>query len=303
MSRTKAASIGDVNLSNTTQDNQTVEQNLWEQGLSSIAIADSETIPSEYKIYKLVDTKRNAPVNIDGIDDVINPKTGRPERIWLLSGADSIWQTDLVELLKDKNYVSQNRRSLRFEGKILRIPTWDKLAIEFADNCRHNIGNPKRKTGSKLEFFEYDPQKQAKAALDKEMLELDMAIIAKETDATTMMKHASFLGIQMIDELGRPKTEDGVRREYMLAAKRNPQLFKQTVASKEVEVHFMIKKCILDSKIDLGKENNNAYWSNNGGVICKIPANRKPLEYLTEFALTNSREGQEFLDNLKRFSA
>lgn len=298
----KSAGIGDVNLSQTEQSNQTTEQSLWEQGLSEIAKADSETVSTEYKIYKLVDTKRNAPVNIDGIDDVINPKTGRPERIWLLSGADSIWQTDLVELLKDKNYVSQNRRSLRFESKILRIPLWDKLAIEFADACRHNIGNPNRKTGSKLEFFEYDPQKQAKAALDKEMLELDMAILAKETDATTMMKHASFLGIQMIDELGRPKTEDGVRREYMLAAKRNPQLFKKTVGSKEVEVHFMVKKCVLDAKIDIGRENNTAYWSNDGGVICKIPTNRKTLEYLVEFALTNSREGQEFQNNLKRFS-
>ena len=302
MSRTKAAGIGDVHLSQSQQVNQTQDQVLWEQGLSDIAKADSDTVASEYKIYKLVDTKRNAPVNIDGIDDVINPKTKRPERIWLLSGVDSIWQTDLVEILKDKNFVSQNRRSLRFEGKILRIPVWDKLAIEFADACRHNIGNPNRKTGSKLEFFEYDPQKQAKAALDKEMLELDMAILAKETPAETMMKHASFLGIQMIDELGRPKTQDGVRREYILAAKRNPQQFKQTVNSKEVEAHFMIKKCILDSKIDLGKENNNAYWSNSGGIICKIPTNRKPLEYLTEFALTNSREGQEFLDNLKRFS-
>ena len=295
----KSASINDVFLS---QTEVKPEPSLWEQGLSEIAKADSSTPDAEYKIYKLVDTKRNGNVNIDGINDSYNPNTKRVERMWLIAGADGVWQSELTELLKDKSYVSQNRRSLKFEGKILRIPMWDTNAIYFADHCSHNIGNPNRRTGSKLEFFEYDPQKQARAALDKEMLELDMAILAKETPTEVMMKHANFLGIQMIDELGRPKTEDGIRREYMLAAKRNPQQFKQTVNSKEVEVHFMIKKCVLDAKIDIGKENNNAYWANNGGIICKIPANRKTLEYLLEFALTNSREGHDFLDNLKRFS-
>jgi hypothetical protein len=64
----------------------------------------------------------------------------------------------------------------------------------------------------------------------------------------------------MIDELGRPKTEDGVRREYILAAKRNPSLFQSSVGSKEVEVSYMVKKAILDSLIDLGKHNNTAYF-------------------------------------------
>lgn len=273
----------------------------FEHDLSAIAVAGSTQPTSEYVIYKLVQTNRNGAVNIDGCDDVINPKTGKMERIWLIAGAQSIWQSELTELLKDKAYVSQNRRSLRFESKILRIPSWDHLAIEFANSCRHNIGNKNRKTGSKMEFFEYDPEAQAKAALDKEMLEIDMAILARDQKEEIMMKHAAFLNIQMIDELGRPKTPDGVRREYMLAAKRNPKLFKETVGSQQVEVSWMVKKAILDAKIDLGKHNNTAYFS-NGGVIGTIPTNRKPIEYLTELALTNSNEGREFLDGLKRIS-
>src|SRR6478609_4507891 len=255
----------------------------FEHDLSAIAVAGSVAPTSDYVIYKLVQTNRNGAVNIDGCDDVVNPKTGRLERIWLIAGAPSIWSSDpaMIELLKDKSYVGQNRRSLRFESKILRIPTWDTLAIEFANACRHNIGNKLRKTGSKMEFFEYDPEAQSKAALDKEMLEIDMAILARDQKAEIMMKHASFLNISMIDELGRPKTEDGIRREYMLAAKRNPKMFKETVGTQQVEVSWMVKKAILDSKIDLGKHNNTAYFS-NGGAICTIPTNRKPLEYLTE---------------------
>jgi len=296
----KSVGIGDVqNSISGNHSKETVSQ--FEHDLSALAVGEAVVPDGGYVIYKLVQTNRQGPINIDGCDDVINPKTGKLERIWLIAGAHSIWQSELTELLKDKNYVSQNRRSLRFEGKILRLPTWDTLALEFADTCRHNIGCKNRKSGSKTEFFEYDPQKQAKAALDKEMLELDMAIMAKEQSSEVMMKHASFLGIQMIDELGRPKTEDGIRREYMLAAKRNPKLFQQTVNSKEVEISYMVKKAILDSTIDLAKHNNTAYFA-NGNVIAKIPTTRKPLEYLVELAMTNSNEGREFLDGLKRIS-
>lgn len=294
-----AAGISDVQSSMSGGHNQNLVSNN-EIEMSALAMADAVQPESDYVIYKLVDTKRNAPVNIDGCDDVINPITGKVERIWLLSGATSIWSSELTEVLKDKDYMRQNRRSLRFESKVLRIPRWDTCAIEFAEVCRHNIGNKNRKTGSKMEFFEYDSLKQSKAALEKEFLEIDMAIKAKEQPEAAMFKHASFLGIQMVDDLGRPKVADAVRREYMLAAKRNPKLFQDTLESKAVEVTYMVKKAILDAKIEIGANNNNAYFTAGGGQICQIPTSQNAIKYLTEFALTNSSEGKEFLENLKR---
>jgi hypothetical protein len=238
----------------------------------------------EYVIFKLVNTKKKGRVHIDGIDDVVNPKTGKLERIWLLGGGvQSIWQSDLTETLKDKDFVRQNRRSLTFEGKVLRIPSWDTPALEFARACRHNIDNPKRRTGSKTEFFEYNPAKQQEEALKKELLEMDMAF-----------------GISFVDELGQAKTDDGIRRELMLIAKRDPKRFEKAIGSKEVDIAFLVKKAILDAKIDLG--NGNAIWSGNGGFIAKIPAARKPLEYLIELAMTNSDEGRAFLEQLNTFA-
>lgn len=265
---------------------------------SFIAKEEAPKVEQQFVLFKLVNTKRKGRVYIDGIDDVINPKTKKQERIYLLSGANSIWSSELVELLKDKDYVRNNRKSLQFEGGIMRVPVWDENALEFIKHCRHLISNPSRRQGSTTEFFEYDPIKQQKAALDREMLELDMATEAKVMPMEKAKKLSVFFGINLQDEYGIPKTDDGIRRELMLFAKKNPVLFQKNLDSKEVEVLFLIRKAVTEAKIDLGGSNGNVSWA-TGRAICKVPMSRKPLEYLLELAMTNSDEGRNFLDELQ----
>lgn len=295
----KSTSINDVNFSMHGHDESAVERELLSIEHSGIAMASAPIVESEYVVFKLVDTKRKGRVYIDGIDDVINPETGRQERIWLLSGTSTIWSTQLVDILSDKDYVRNNRKSLQFESGILRVPRWDALTLDFIRNCRHLIDNPKRRSGSKTEFFEYDPAKQQKVALEREMLELDMATEAKVIPMEKARKLASFFGIVLFDELGFPKTDDGIRRELMMFAKKNPILFQKNLNSKEVEVAYLVRKGILDAKIDLGGENGNTSWA-NGRIICKVPLSRKAYEYLIELAMTNSQEGKEFLEELEK---
>jgi len=126
---------------------------------------------------------------------------------------------------------------------------------------------------------------------------MDMAIEASKMEIGKARKLANFFGIIFYDELGQPKTDDGIRRELMLFAKRDPKKFQQNLNSKEVEVAYLVKKAILDAKIDLGGGNGNVSWA-NGGMIGKIPASRKPQEYLVELAMTNSDEGRVFLEQL-----
>lgn len=274
------------------------------QQMSDLAVSDSPKIEVEYTIFKMVNTKRKGRVYIDGIDDDIeNPVTKKRERIWLLSGTSSIWSSDLVEQLKDKDFVRNNRRSLQFEGGILRVPSWDVRQLEFIRHCRHLIDNRGRKTGSRFEFFEYNPAKQQEEALKKEMLEIDMAIAAREMPIDKARKLANFLGVIFYDELGQPKTDDGIRRELMLLAKRDPKKFQQNIDSKEVEIAYLIKKAIIDSKIDLGGTDGNVRWA-SGGFITKVPAARKSQtqQYLLELAMTNSDEGKSFLEQLNNVS-
>lgn len=257
----------------------------------------------KYHIFKLVANTRKGGVHVPGIDDVINPNTGKMERIRLLTGVDTIWLKEQKDITPD--YAKMNQRNLSFVRgtKILRIPDYDHTALEFARLTRHNIGSPANKTGSHFEFYEYNPEREQQELLRKEELEIKMAILAQGMAAEKMKKHAAFLGIRLIDDLGLPKSEEGLRREYMIYAKRNPEYFEKTVESKEIEVAWLVKKAILDSKLEIGREAGKVYWANGGGFITAIPKNENIESYLVNLALTNTEEGREFKDRLTKVTS
>ena len=252
-----------------------------------------------YVIFRLVKKKRGRTY-VDGIcDNVPNPTTKKRERIWLLNGADSIWQSELTELLKDKDYVSRNRRSLIFEDGVCRVPVHDERALEFARATTKNVG--KNRTGSgKFDFYEYDALEEQASRLKKQMTKIDVILKVKDMPADKMKKLASFLGIMPYDELGQLKGEEGIRTELLLKADSNPEIVDKYFDSKEVEISYLVKKGIVDAKIDLTGQTGNALWADGKGFICKVPAGRKPHEYLTELAMTNSDEGRAFKTQLEQ---
>lgn len=253
-----------------------------------------------YHVFKLVSNTRKGGVHVPGIDDVLNPATGKMERVRLLTGVDTIWLKEQKDITPE--YARNNQRSLSFlrGTKILRIPEWDHTALEFARITRHNIGSPSNKTGSHFEFYEYNPAKEQEEALKLEELEIEMAILAKGMDATKMRKHAAFLGLRLIDDLGMPKTDDGIRREYIIYAKRYPDYFQRTVDSREVEYAWLIKKSIIDGKIEIGREQGRVHWANGGGLIGSYAKTENPEKYLLNLALTNSEEGRLFKERLQQ---
>jgi hypothetical protein len=283
------------------QFSQGIEDNQQDDVMTSVPVMHEAEKPTQhFVIFKLANTKRNGRVHVDGIDDaVMNPRTKKRERIWLLNSADSIWQSDLKDFIKDEHFMRRNRRSILFESGVCRIPAWDERALEFARACRHNIGSKDRRTGSKYEFYEYDPIKQQQEAIQKEYFEIEMALKAKEMPVEKMKKLASFLGVSFNDDLGQYKGDDGIRRELIIRAKRDPINFSKYIDSQEVDISYKVKLAIMDAKIDLTGQYGNAIWAKGGGFIAKIPVGRKAHEYLTELAMTNSEEGKSFKEQLK----
>jgi hypothetical protein len=257
---------------------------------------DFNAVANDFVIFKMKGNQKRG-VYIDGQDDVLNPKTGRTERIRLLTGVSTIWMSEQKDL--DKEYVRNNRRSLEFRGRVCRINKLDTAALEFARICNSNVEAKNRVKVPRFEFFEYDPIKQAEASLKKEMLELDMAIKAKEMDSEMSKKFASFIGLNLINELGQAKPETAIKQEIMLYAKRNPQIFEKMLNSQqEIEIHWQIKSALLNNFIDISKTPGAVYWG-SGGLISKIPSGTNAVKYLTDLALTNTEEGKAFLTKLK----
>lgn len=256
----------------------------------------------EWFLFKLVDNSKKGGVRLSNVDDVMNPETGKVERIRLLSGVDSIWIKDQKNLPKD--YEKQNWVELRFfrGQKMMRIHYTNHTALEFVRLTNSNIGNPLRVKGSRHEFYEYDSAVAETEQFERENFELEMAILAKQAELEPMKKHASFLGIKMVNDVGEPKSPDGIRREYVMAAKRNPDYFKQTLNTEQIEISWLVRKAISESLIDTGREMGKLFWSNGGGMIGVYSQTDNPQSYLTNLALTNSEEGKRFKEQLKQIA-
>lgn len=272
-----------------------------------IAEAKKEVLPvsgnaptgSGRVIFKLVNSRKNGRVWVDGMADIYDPVQGKLRRARLLTGVDTIWMDEQLKQGITDKYADRNRRSLCFEDRNCILKDHDKTAIQFARMSNHFIENKDRKSGSKHEFYEWNPARQEAAAYEKEILEQESMELAMSQPFDKVKKHAAFLGVSLVDELGEPRTEKGVRVLYIREARRNPDRFKKSLGSKEVEVSYLIKRNILDNKIDLGGNTGNIRWA-NGGHICKLPQGRNAVEFLIEMALLPNDEGKQFLEQLQK---
>jgi hypothetical protein len=220
------------------------------------------------------------------------------ERIRLLRGYPSIWVVDQKGL--EKSFVEQNRRSLIFDRRVLRVPDYDIEALEFLSLCNANLDNANRKGTRKVTFFQWNPQRTAELERAKRVAKVEAIKYASLASDEEMRKHCNFLGISFVDDLGMPKSMEALRNDYELYAEAQPNKFMQSAGSKEVEIAFIVKKALIDNKIDTTTKRGSAYWSNNGGFICKIPADKKPQNYLVDFAMFPQDESKAFLEQLKK---
>jgi hypothetical protein len=293
MAKLKAAGLSHVN----SYDNESVRENRQfeeSQAAQSSAVRNGVT----YKVYKLTDTKKKGKYHMEGVDDVWNPTNNRMERIRLLNGFPSLSIDDQKHL--EKAFLEKNRRSLIFDARILRVPDWDQAAIEFLEKSNANIDNPHKKGTRKLTFFEWNPHRQAEIERKKRIAKVEAIKYASMASSEEMRKHSNYLGINFTDELGFPKSDEALRNDYELYAEAQPNKFMQSAGSKEVEVAYIVKKAILDNKIDVHSKRGSAYWAGDGGFICKIPGTAHPKDYLVEYAMMPNDESQQFLNQLKK---
>lgn len=253
----------------------------------------------QYVIFMLV-KKKQRRLTIDGIcHNVKNPKTNKYETIRYIRGAHSIWTSELTEVLKDKDTVNRNRLSPRFMDGMCRVPVRDELQLDF---LRHNINNVgKNRHGSgKYDFYEYDAAEEQKLRYDARMKRINLIATLSTMAEDRMTKLALFLGVKPYDdETGLPTTPDGYRTELLIKADTKTDDVLRYLDSREVEISYLVRKGISDAKIDLGGSSANVIWAGGGGFICKLPAGRKPIEYLTELAMTNSKDGTQFKGQLE----
>lgn len=248
-------------------------------------------------VLRLISTSRKGGLNIECIVyNMVNPKTGKPDTLRLLTGVYTPWQSEQATYTEAQ--VGKMRRSIRFQDKVAVIPPTDTAAIEFVKNCPYEVNSPNYGQGNKHSFYIHDPKRQADEQLEMAMKAMEQVQYAATCEETPMRRHANYLGVVSHDEFGMLKDVNTIRREYMMKAQANPKLFNDTKDSPLVLVSYLIKKAIQDLRIDIGKQPGTAYWA-AGGFICKIPNATKAVDYLIEFAMLPTEEGKQFLAQLQ----
>jgi hypothetical protein len=257
-------------------------------------------------IYKLVDTNIRGNFHLILVCDVkarptkdkdgnLIPNNGN-ERMRALRGVETVWVKEQKDL--DKDYIKANKRYQVFQKGIAIVPEYDTQAIEILDRHNGNIDNPNPAMPCNTKFFKWNPAKQAEQMRKKQDERIKAILLANEVEIPAMKKHAAFLQIPFVYEFGEPLTDDGIRVRYRYYADSNPKLFLESINSKEVEVSYLVKRAMIDAKIDTGRANNAVHWA-EGGFICKVPASQTAQKYLVEFAMTNSEDGRNFLKELQ----
>lgn len=265
----------------------------------------TSTTSKGHIIYKLLDTEKKGKYILNLIDDVAarpdkNGVSIGNERIRVLRGVQTIWQKDQKDIPAD--FIKANRRTLIFEKGRAIVPKTDHQVIEFMELFNGNVDNPNPVMARNTKFFRWNPEKQAEEQLKKEdrMIEaIRKADEVAEASEVAMRKHASYLGISMVDGLGEPLPPKGIKAAYVRYAHNNPDNFLETLNKKDVEITYLVKKALIDGKIDTSRGNNSIHWA-DGGLIGKLPVSQTAIQYLVSLAMNHSEEGKEFLENLKQ---
>jgi hypothetical protein len=235
---------------------------------------------------------------LDGIDDVFDPDTKTMRRIRLIRGATTIWMDEQEKM--DKAFLDKNRISITFvAGNLICDELKDSLIIKAARLFNANEDNPNRIPGKKRSFYEWNASAEEKAAFEKELLEAKVVQMAMNQPLEKMKKHALYLRLPITNEMGQIRGEDGIRALYLRAAKADPKKFKDTMDSKEVELSYLIRRAIIDAKLEVST--TGIKWS-AGQSICRLPHGREAVDYLIEFAMLPTDESKSFVERLEKMA-
>lgn len=248
------------------------------------------------RIFKLLDRRRGDYVSIDGQDDIFDPVTKTNRRARLLRGCDSIWMDEQKGYTKE--YIDKNKISLLFYKGDLIVPEYEVATLRFAEACNSNTSNPNRKGFRKVYFKEWNPAKMAEESMKKELREIDAVMKAKDAPIAKVKPHATYLGIKFKDAYGLEIPDDGIRNQYILYAKRNPEMFLNSFDNPVTQISYKVTTAINTGVIDLGRDLGMAYWR-DGGFITAMPSDKDPEDFLTHFAQLPNEASVSFKSRLE----
>jgi hypothetical protein len=231
---------------------------------------------------------------VKNADIIYDEETGTERNIRYLEGVSTIWEDEQEHLSEQKK---RSRPDIRFVNGYLRVPANKPSLLEFLMKSNMNESNKNRMAGTKSLYKLLDFQAEEDKNLEKAETRMQAMKIAMEAPLDMMIPHAKYLGIKFTNNQNVERGDKAIRFDYLDVADKKPDMFIKTYNNPLVKIQYIVQKAAASGLVDTSSVKGQAIWGDSKSFIAQIPDGKAPIEFLSEFCLTE--KGKEFYSQIK----
>ena len=185
----------------------------------------------------------------------------------------------------DEMQGDQRLAHIVFRNGALYVPKEKTVLQKMLSNYHPNRGQL---------YYEYKPQEIAKNEVDVLELEIEALMIAKDLDIDMA---EAVMRAEIGSEVSNMSSKE-LKRDLLLYAKNNPELFLELVNDDNVQLrNFGIKATELNI-IKLSSDQRHFMWGSNDRKLMTVPFDEHPYSALAQWFKTD--EGMEVYTNIEK---
>jgi hypothetical protein len=143
-------------------------------------------------------------------------------------------------------------------------------------------------------FFEHKPTEIAKNEVEILELEVDALMAARNLDIDTA---EAVMRVEMGSKVSEMSSKE-LKRDLLVYAKKNPELFLELVADENVMLRNFGIKAVEAGLLRLSSDRRNFLWASNDRKLMNVPFDEHPYSALAQWFKTD--EGMEIYSNIEK---
>jgi len=143
-------------------------------------------------------------------------------------------------------------------------------------------------------FYEYDPVEVAVDELDLLNLQVDALNAARQVDIDTA---EAIMRVEIGSKVSTMSSKE-LKRDLLIFARSNPQLFIELVSDDNVQLRNVAIKAVEAKIISLSQDQRFFTWTSNGKKLMTVPFDENPYSAMAAFFKTD--EGVEIFKSIEK---
>jgi hypothetical protein len=143
-------------------------------------------------------------------------------------------------------------------------------------------------------YREFDPVGVAVDELDDMEIQLEAMNAAKEMDID---QAEAILRVEMGSKVAKMTSKE-IKRDLMLFARHNPELFIELANDENVHLRNIAIKAVEQSILKLSQDQRTVFWASNNRKILTVPFDEHPYSAIAAFFKTD--EGMEIFQSIEK---